>query len=69
MDNSGCFYKNKFELLKTLFDLPNAMVDGVHDVTFTINNMEIRKNLLSIIEIEENKKTNNKYKCKTKLIR
>lgn len=68
-DDSRCFYKNKFELLKSLFDLPNSFHHGFYDMTFTINNLGIRKNILSIIEIEENKKTNNKYKCKTKLIR
>lgn len=68
MNDSNCFYKNKFELLKSLFDLPNAIKSGLYDVTFTINNMEMRQKVLRTIKLEE-EKTNNKYKCKTKLIR
>ena len=70
MNDSTCFYKNKFELLRALFDLPNRIKLGLYDVEFTINNIEMRKNVLSIIAIEEGtQKDNRKYKCKTKLLK
>lgn len=70
IDDSTCFYKNKFELLRVLFDLPNGIKPGLYDVEFTINNMKMRKNVLSIIAMEEKiQKGNSKYKCKKKLLK